>query len=179
MVFPPQERQRQQQLPFGPMHPHPQQNRNPFLNNNQMSGRNNSRGIAGLLSSFGGGKSVGGVGAASSGGLQTLSKTLGGVQQFLGILQSTAPLIQEYGPMVKNLPSMYRMMKAFKELSNEDEETSNNSLENTDHHAQEDILKTEDKSTGHFEDEQKDPNTNQSKPEEGKKSGLSTPKLFI
>ncbi|OEH55822.1 hypothetical protein AQ616_06490 [Oceanobacillus sp. E9] len=173
MVFPPSERQQQ---PFEPMHP--QQNRNPFLNNNQMRGKTNSRGFAGLLSSFGGGKSVGGLGTASSGGLQTLSKTLGGVQQFLGILQSTAPLIQEYGPMVKNLPSMYKMMKAFKEISNEeDENTSNKSFENTDSNTEEDITKNI--NLNHSLDKETDANTNPPKYVKEKKSGISTPKLYI
>lgn len=175
MVFPPSERQRQQS--YGPIHH--QQNRNPFLNNNQMRGRNNSRGISGLLSSFGGGKSVSGLGAASSGGLQTLTKTLGGVQQFLGILQSTAPLIQEYGPMVKNLPSMYRMMKAFKEISNEEEETSNKSLENTDYSTEEDTSKSEDINISKSKIKKTDAITDPPRNVNEKKSGISTPKLYI
>ncbi|MFS0751627.1 VrrA/YqfQ family protein [Oceanobacillus sp. 1P07AA] len=172
MVFPPSERQQ----PYGPMNH--QQNRNPFLNNSQMRSRDNSRGVAGLLSSFGSGKSVGGIGSVSSGGLQKLTKTLGGVQQFLGILQSTAPLIQEYGPMVKNLPSMYRMMKAFKEISNEDEEVSEKSIENTDYNTEEDTSKSEGINISQT-DKDTDAITDPPKHVNEKKSGKSTPKLYI
>lgn len=77
-----------------------------------------STGLASLLS---GGATQG---LAQTGGVSTLSKTLGGVQQVLGVVQSTAPLVQEYGPMIKNLPSMYRMMKAFKTFSKEDSDES-------------------------------------------------------
>lgn len=122
MVFP-----RRNQMPRSPQPPFrngrhdlrgiPREIRN---TNGAVNTKGESRGLASLLSGSGGGGVTQSL--AQSGGVSTLSKTLGGVQQVLGVVQSTAPLVQEYGPMIKNLPSMYRMMKAFKTFSKEDSE---------------------------------------------------------
>ncbi|RKQ37613.1 VrrA/YqfQ family protein [Oceanobacillus halophilus] len=102
----------------------------------------------------------------ASRGAGGLSKTLSNVQQVLHVIQSTAPIIQEYGPMVKNLPAMYRMMKAFKEL--DDDEPS------------EDTEEVKEIESTDFEDDTEIENEDinqQEKPR--KRTGQSTPKLFI
>ncbi|WP_147208054.1 VrrA/YqfQ family protein [Oceanobacillus sojae] len=120
-----------------------------------------SRGLSSLLS---GGASQG---LAQSGGISTLSKTLGGVQQVLGVVQSTAPLIQEYGPMIKNIPSMYRMVKAFKTFNQEDNEAA---PENT-------TPVESSKSNIKINHQQAEPKDEVS--EEIKARGVSTPKLYV
>jgi hypothetical protein len=89
-----------------------------------------------------------------------LSQTLGNVQQVLKVVQSTAPMIQEYGPMVKNIPAMYRMMKAIKSEDSTEEETGNETRQD------ETAKKATTKETDVGD-------------ESIKKSGQSTPKLFI
>lgn len=178
MVFPPP-RQRQGQRSMAPIP------RQPFGNqpgnSRGVGGASNARGITGLLSSFGG-QSAGGLGSAATGGLQTLSKSLGGLQQFLGIVQSTAPLIQEYGPMIKNLPSMYRMMKAFKEISNEDEELDESTDKKQESIAKSEVI-TEQKTIEPTDSIKSEPAESEShskeKPETTKRQGISTPKLYI
>ncbi|WP_040981318.1 VrrA/YqfQ family protein [Oceanobacillus jeddahense] len=123
-----------------------------------------SRGLASLLS---GGATQG---LAQTGGVSTLSKTLGGVQQVLGVVQSTAPLIQEYGPMVKNLPSMYRMMKAFKTFSKEDNDEPTETEEKSNPPKRPHSNIEINKQTEEIKEEPK---------QQIKEKGVSTPKLYI
>lgn len=100
------------------------------------------------------GGNIGSRGAGSG-----LSQTLGNVQQVLKVVQSTAPMIQEYGPIVKNIPAMYRMMKAIKDVDSTDSETENktNTTETQNSTIAKEVVADE----------------------PIKKSGESTPKLFI
>ncbi|WP_052345793.1 VrrA/YqfQ family protein [Paucisalibacillus sp. EB02] len=78
----------------------------------QMPTRNNP--IAGMLQQFMGQNQN--IGHMATKGVDGLSKTLNGVQQFLRVVDTAAPIVKQYGPLVRNLPAMYRMMKAFKDV---------------------------------------------------------------
>lgn len=128
------------------------------------SAKGGSRGLSSLLS---GGATQG---LAQSGGISTLSKTLGGVQQVLGVVQSTAPLIQEYGPMIKNIPSMYRMVKAFKTFNQEDSDSEAASVESSNSNE-------DSNSNAKINHQQAEPKEEVS--EEIKEKGVSMPKLYV
>ncbi|MFD1068146.1 VrrA/YqfQ family protein [Oceanobacillus locisalsi] len=134
--------------------------------NGAAEAKGGSRGLSRLLSG-GAAQSL-----AQTGGVSTLSKTLGGVQQVLGVVQSTAPLIQEYGPMVKNLPSMYRMMKAFKSFNSEDNEATTETLPPQPSKPKQEI---------HHQQQQKKPEQKKEAPvpAPAKEKGISTPKMYI
>ncbi|GGP10575.1 YqfQ family protein [Oceanobacillus neutriphilus] len=156
----------------------PRSPRPPFRNNNH----NNLRGIpkeirntSGAAGAKGGSRGLSsllsggaGQGLAQSGGISTLSKTLGGVQQVLGVVQSTAPLIQEYGPMIKNIPTMYRMVKAFKTFGKEDSEE-----------APTDTTLNESKDSKIAVNQQQEKPQKEEVSEEIKAKGVSTPKLYV
>ena len=91
-------------------------------------------------------------------GIGGFAKALESLQQVLRMVETTTPLIKEYGPMIKNLPTMYRMMKAFKNFDDLSEDTEENKEEET-------ILSPQDD-----KEDMKIP---------VKKSGISTPKLYI
>jgi YqfQ-like protein len=85
----------------------------------QMPTRNNP--IAGIMQQFMGQNQN--IGHMATKGVDGLSKTLNGVQQFLRVVDTAAPIVKQYGPLVRNLPAMYRMMKAFKDIDGTDEES--------------------------------------------------------
>jgi len=99
-------------------------------------------------------------------GVDSISKTLDGIQQFLNIVQSTTPLIQEYGPMVKNLPAMYRMAKAFKEFQKDDAGTQE----------LEEVAVSDEAAKPPVEDKQEAVSLKKAKPEQ---IGPPRPKLYV
>ncbi len=119
MIFPPQRQSRS-------LRP-----RNDFMFPNQGHGqmptRNNP--ITGLLQQFMGPNQH--VGQMATKGVDGLSKTLNGVQQFLRVVDTAAPLVKQYGPVVRNLPTMYRMMKAFKNLESADTDIESENIESS------------------------------------------------
>lgn len=95
-----------------------------------------------------------------------VSNVITNIQQVLKVVETTAPLVKQYGPMVKNIPAMIKMVKAFKEIENVEDTTGE--IESTDN-ATISNTKTP-KATTTSKEEQI---------HEKRKTGISTPKLFI
>jgi hypothetical protein len=107
-------------------------------------------------------------------GLDGFSGILNNVQHVLQIVETTTPIIKEYGPMVKNLPAMYRMVKAFSELESDEKENQHSEQEK----GQEDIEKKE-VAVHHKTPNEGSVEETSMKGNKSKRSGVSTPKLYL